>query len=549
MRYALALVLTTGVAHALTQPNGAQIPSPPGCSSGKPDGLAAVFACECTAAGVCNIGAPCPSQTSCDNGQHSTCETTLWHNFNDNTCLPSNLSGLDPVKDASVTPATFHPSCGLTFTLSTRGGARFQDIFGWYNVTGSAPSPSDLHVMLDCHATPGTKVVLDVKNDPAYKGGDIGFFLVTPEDHASKGSCAGGDCCATVPRVQNGQGWVYYSERQFNPDASGANPFIHLLVYDSKMSKTKFYFAWEDTNSASSNGFTDLVTSVDGVECGGGGADCDTGLKGQCAKGLSSCDQGVVTCIGLTQPAPEVCDGLDNDCNGTVDDGAVCPDMQVCVNGRCVPHCAQSAEFACANDLACDSATGVCVDPKCGNVTCGDGQVCRNGMCVGPCDGITCPHGTQCMKGACIDPCAQTKCPMGKVCKEGVCLNGCNQCGGIGCGALTCDAVSGACTDPSCSSCPAGTYCDNGSCHDSCDGAVCPPGQTCSMGGCVPINGSPGTGGGGGAIGGGGGGNGDQPGGGSSGCACGAMARPTGSGKTSSVLAFLLLGWLLRRRR
>src|SRR4051812_17424551 len=133
------LVASSGVAHALTQPNGAQIPAAPGCNSGKPDGLGAVFSCQCSAAGVCNIGAPCPSQTSCDNGQHSTCETTLWHNFNDNTCLPSNLSGLDPVKDASLTPATFHPSCGLTFTVVTRGNARFQDVFGWYNVTGQAP--------------------------------------------------------------------------------------------------------------------------------------------------------------------------------------------------------------------------------------------------------------------------------------------------------------------------------------------------------------------------------------------------------------------------
>src|SRR5690242_2367951 len=77
-------------AWAVTQPNGVTIPTGMGCSSGQPTGLAAVFACACTQAGVCNIGGVCASQQSCDNGQHGTCETTLWHSFNDNTCIPSN---------------------------------------------------------------------------------------------------------------------------------------------------------------------------------------------------------------------------------------------------------------------------------------------------------------------------------------------------------------------------------------------------------------------------------------------------------------------------
>ena len=39
-------------------------------------------------------------------GKHGTCESTLWHTFNDNTCLPSNHSGIDPQKDAFA--ATLH---------------------------------------------------------------------------------------------------------------------------------------------------------------------------------------------------------------------------------------------------------------------------------------------------------------------------------------------------------------------------------------------------------------------------------------------------------
>ena len=34
--------------------------------------------------------------------------------------------------------------------------------------------------------------------------------------------------------------------------------------------------------------------------------------------------------------APEIMDGIDNDCNGSVDDGDICPAGKVCDNGNCV---------------------------------------------------------------------------------------------------------------------------------------------------------------------------------------------------------------------
>src|ERR1700676_704482 len=96
MRFFVVLVslalagLWAPTALALTQPNGTVIPSQMGCSGGQPTGLLPVFACSCAQAGVCNIGTTCPSQTSCDDGHHGTCESTIWHSFNDNTCIPSN---------------------------------------------------------------------------------------------------------------------------------------------------------------------------------------------------------------------------------------------------------------------------------------------------------------------------------------------------------------------------------------------------------------------------------------------------------------------------
>src|SRR4029078_12564502 len=79
-----------------------------------------------------------------------------------------------------------------------------------------------------------------------------------------------------------GEGYVYYSERDLNPDHAGTASYVHLLVYDSVVWERKFYFAWEDTYDSSNDDFTDLVTGVSGIECSGAGTACDTGMLGAC---------------------------------------------------------------------------------------------------------------------------------------------------------------------------------------------------------------------------------------------------------------------------
>ncbi|MDI1476634.1 hypothetical protein [Polyangium sp. y55x31] len=56
----------------------------------------------------------------------------------------------------------------------------------------------------------------------------------------------------------------------------------------------------------------------EGTDVGDG---CSPGYLGVCAEGATTCHHGVIICQSLVLPSPEIADGLDNDCNGLVDDG------------------------------------------------------------------------------------------------------------------------------------------------------------------------------------------------------------------------------------
>ncbi len=89
----------------------------------------------------------------------------------------------------------------------------------------------------------------------------------------------------------------------------------------------------------------------------------------------------------------EYCDGLDNDCNGVVDDGAVCPDQLTCEHGVCVPD-ACGTELPPPEGYTCNptgDSNGVVILGTCGVTaggapqTCADGALCQYGTCIDPC--------------------------------------------------------------------------------------------------------------------------------------------------------------------
>ena len=52
-----------------------------------------------------------------------------------------------------------------------------------------------------------------------------------------------------------------------------------------------------------------------------GGDACDTTVPGVCAAGTQTCVAGALVCQQDLMSAAESCNGLDDDCNGQVDDG------------------------------------------------------------------------------------------------------------------------------------------------------------------------------------------------------------------------------------
>ncbi len=262
----------------------------------------------------------------------------------------------------------------------------------------------------------------------------------------------------------------------------------------------------------------------------GEGELCAGNLPGECARGRSRCVGGEYGCLGENEPADEACNALDDDCDGTIDEGlrnacgqcgplevevcddedddcdgevdeaAECPGREVCAFGKCVDPCVNNecpGELVCLDGVcleACDVAgcaqdeicdDGVCSDP-CAAVDCGAGEVCVGGGCVGDdCFEAGCPMGQRCAVGGLCedDPCLEVECEPGSLCRDGRCVPSCAD---VSC-LLGERCLDGVCVADPCADveCPEGQACKDGECNDGCAEVECARGERCDDGECT----------------------------------------------------------------
>ena len=264
------------------------------------------------------------------------------------------------------------------------------------------------------------------------------------------------------------------------------------------------------------------------VATGASGACSVTNGHGTCSGARVCAAVGVeAVCLAAT-PSAEVCDNLDNDCDGFVDNGALCDDGDVCTADACVGGgCTHTALFACGDGFCatgCGETPAMCpgdcqvpVDP-CATLkpgACDDGNPCSVDACApfvgcvhlpasGTCtDGNACTTGDACTGGVCTGVAAT--CDDGNPCT----WDGCAPAGGctalplnqVVCGAGTACLAASVCASGICVT-GAATPCDDGNpcTSDSCDvngcayganagacndGNPCTSGDTCIGGACL----------------------------------------------------------------
>jgi hypothetical protein len=289
-----------------------------------------------------------------------------------------------------------------------------------------------------------------------------------------------------------------------------------------------------------SDGTTSDGTDTDGTDSdvAADGTDSDAGDTAPGDGGDTS------TTCKPTEPPAEVCDGIDNDCNGQTDeatcsdanpctvdlcgavspttpdttcshqpkdgpcsDGNACTQDDICTGGTCGGKAVQCDDKNPCTDDACDQASGCTATDN--TAACDDGnpcstaEACAGGKCQGG-SAKVCDDGNPCTKDACdiASGCTATaedggscddgdKCTTGETCAAGKCANGAavlcddqNPCTNDACDmAAGCTATIAANSCDDGNKCTSGDHCEIGKCTGG-DAVTCDDNNPCTTDAC-----------------------------------------------------------------
>jgi len=392
--------------------------------------------------------------------------------------LPQTISYQGYLKDITGTPV--NSPLGVPMTFSLYSSMRPESGAVWQEPMKLVPVTNGIYSTTVGSSTQPVTAPFDV---PYYLGIDVDGTKLPRQPFSSapyafKAGCNPGDmvACYTGPSATLGIAPCKGGTRTCAADGSAFGPCIGETTPVPEVRDNLD----NDCNGVVDDGlsFCEPGTSV-ACYTGPGGTmgigDCHTGLMTCNAEGSA-----YGPCIGAGLPAPEVCDGKDNNCDGAVDNGISYPPVTngtyVCNLGTTVLTC--NSGFAGCASSGCD--TNIMTDLQhcgmCGNgcetntvsdanhcggcgISCGVGGFCVNSTCMKPL-GSVCTSNSQCTSGFCVDGyCCNSLC-------SGTCQS-CNQPGSVGlCSPIPAGTdPANECTDQGASSCGTNGLCSgSGSC-------------------------------------------------------------------------------------